>query len=865
METICLKGRQVLLTEDRKRLYRIKGGTLLIYITTVTRNGKSGRKHFLMEMHSEDSVTITSLAIDDEELGHWRFLFSPLTEVTLEYRAADTEEELDKSAVEFAGLLEIHAASLTEFEQEIVELMERKLVAEELAIFRNRQADKENSYQVVDIIMRAFHKGRPIHEKKTNHQLYNTVSLLCSRNRIKLVPYDTMVEACGKNFTLEDLARISHFMIREVHLEEDWFLTASGSYLVYKEEKEYGYCTPVACIPDGPKRFIEYDPQEMTIKQVEQSLNASYIKTAYAIYKPLPARALTLFDLIRFCGGTFYKRDITVIVLLTLIGSVIGLLLPYLNRMIYDKYIVYGRQDILIQIGLMVLAFTVGNLMFSIVKNLAVFRSAKGIETSLLSAVYDRLFHLPEKVYEQYESVDLVKRAMSVSELFACIYMELLLALLAVPFSMVYLFYMLSGSRKMTLIGLVMLVLQTILVLCIGIRNIRLEKRRIELNTEASSIMYQAILGIAKIKIAGAENRLFLKYMKPYIEGRKITARKQNISNALTNINLYSGMIFTIIFYSIQATSSRKLSAGYFLAFLASFGIFSASFSQLIRSVLKLQQMKPNYTKTMEILKIAPETGEEIQLVGKLHGDIEVNNVSFRYNDKEDLVLSNISFKINKGEYIGIVGSSGSGKSTLLRLLLGFAKPTSGKIYYDDRDIDSLDKQELRKCLGVVLQDGQLIVGSIYENIVIASTAVTKEEKEEEIKRVYKIIREVGLEKDISLMPMGLETIISEGAGTISGGQKQRLLIARAIFNQPAIIFFDEATSALDNVSQAIVAGNLAKLNATRVVIAHRLSTVEACDRILVMEKGRIIEAGTYEELMQLGGYFYHMSLRQIA
>lgn len=865
MNITSLRDTQVYLTNERNCVYKVMSGTILIYIAAIDNNGKPGRKHFIKEINSEESLVIPSLTIDDNELGRWKFLFSALTVAEIEYFYTNTEDELDGIVFEFAKQLEIRANSLLEFEQEIVEMMERKLVAEELAIFRNKQVYKESHHQVMEAILKVFNKGRSMPGKKSNNQLYNAISIICNKNQIKLVPYETMIEACGKNFRLEDIARISHFMIREVHLEDNWYNTASGSLLVYKENTEDEYCTPVACIPNGPKKYIEYDSQEMTVNPVDKDINDTYIKTAYMIYKPLPCRKLTFIDILHFSKGTFYKRDLFVIFLLTLIGAMIGLLLPCLNQLIYDKYILYGRQNILLQMGMIVLAFTLGNLLFSIVKNLAVFRSSKGLETSLLSAVYDRLYHMPEKVYERYESVDLVKRTMSISEIFACIYQEFFMSFLSLPFSAIYLFYMLSSSKKMTFIGLMMLSIQILIVLCIGIMNIKLERRKIELNTEASSIMYQAILGIAKIKIAGVENSLMLKYMKPYIKAKKVAAKKQNVSNVLLNIDMYSGMVFTIVFYFIIINNSLKLSAGYFLAFLSSFSIFSASLSQFIKSMIKLQQIKPYYMKVKEIFDLAPETTEDIQVVGKLHGDIEVNNVSFRYNDIEGFVLSNISFKINKGEYIGIVGSSGSGKSTLLRLLLGFEKPTGGKIYYDDKDIDSLDKQELRKCFGVVLQDGQLISGSIYENIVIASTAVTKEEREFEVKKVHRVMKEVGLEKDIELMPMGLETIISEGAGTISGGQRQRILIARAIFNQPAILFFDEATSALDNVSQAIVASSLSKLKATRIVIAHRLSTVEDCDRILVMEKGRIVEAGTYEELMEQGGYFYKMSLRQIA
>lgn len=264
-----------------------------------------------------------------------------------------------------------------------------------------------------------------------------------------------------------------------------------------------------------------------------------------------------------------------------------------------------------------------------------------------------------------------------------------------------------------------------------------------------------------------------------------------------------------------------------------------------------LDRLKP-------ILETLPEYEEDSELPGDLTGDIEIANVSFAYDEASGLVLNDLSVHIESGEYVGIVGASGCGKSTLLKLLLGFEKPQSGKIFYDSKDIDRMDKRELRKKFGVVLQDGRLIGGSIFDNITISSPKAT-------IKDAERVAEQVGLAEDIKRMPMGMHTVVSEMGGTISGGQQQRILIARAIVGKPKILFFDEATSALDNVTQAMVCESLNKLHATRLVIAHRLSTVMDCDRILVMDKGRIVEEGSYEALMEQHGLFYELASRQLA
>ena len=233
-------------------------------------------------------------------------------------------------------------------------------------------------------------------------------------------------------------------------------------------------------------------------------------------------------------------------------------------------------------------------------------------------------------------------------------------------------------------------------------------------------------------------------------------------------------------------------------------------------------------------------------------------NSIFPYSPDAPNVLQNIDLNIKPGEYVGLVGPSGCGKSTLMKLLLGFEKPTQGKIYYDNKDIDSIDKRELRKKMGVVLQDGKLISGSIFENITITAPNAT-------VTDVRQVIKNVGLEKDIQEMPMGLHTILSEDCGTISGGQQQRILIARAIISNPKILFFDEATSALDNVTQSMVCETLEQMDSTRIVIAHRLSTIMRCDRIIVLNAGKVVEQGTYAELMENKGLFYNLASRQMA
>ena len=298
------------------------------------------------------------------------------------------------------------------------------------------------------------------------------------------------------------------------------------------------------------------------------------------------------------------------------------------------------------------------------------------------------------------------------------------------------------------------------------------------------------------------------------------------------------------------------ISVADYYAFDTAYGMVSGAFMSLAGMALSAAQIKPILAIVKPFFDALPEISDGKQVLTRLSGGIELSHVSFRYNDTMPLVIDDLSLKIRPGQYVAIVGKTGCGKSTLLRLLLGFEKPQKGAVYYDGKDLEKIDLRSLRRRIGVVMQNGRLFQGDIYSNIVISAPWLTQQD-------AWEAAELSGIADDIRNMPMGMSTMISEGSGGISGGQKQRLMIARAIAPKPKILMFDEATSALDNITQKKVSDSLEQLKCTRIVIAHRLSTIRQCDRIIVLDRGRIIEDGTYDELIAADGFFAELVARQ--
>lgn len=847
MDKIMLKGGQYYVTPNGQDACRVEEGSVFVYIVP-WRDGRMGRRLYLYE--AAGGEVIPGFAFTDNEYCSWRFCLVAVDCARLGVIEGGATKVLRQKFAQKAGIRHFAQEG---FEYGLVDQYKLHVVAGDGMIHKTVQEQRQTREDTLKLISDVFNKDAlDVELHKGKEGIYDAMAFLCRKNRMTIAPYEKVKESCQKAMTVADIARVSHFAYREVILEEKWYTKDSGPLLAFTQEHQ-----PVVCLPRGTHGYDLVDVSGGKRKKLDKKTADKLTPKAYCIYRPLPAKALGWKDIAKFCMGSLNRLDCAAVIFFTCACALIGLLIPVLNQQIYDTYIGLGDRGMIVQLCSVSGAFMIGSLFFSIVNNLSGFRIASRMGYDVLHASYDRLFNLPESFFRHFDSGDLAQRVMGIGQMVNTVASIVVSTVLATLFSLMYLVRMFGYSKALAWTATALLLIYMLILWLLTSRSMRYEKSIAKLDGETDAKMFQFLNGIAKIRIAGVENRALFEYLKVFTKLRRKEMKKGRIDIFMTVIHMAADSIFALALYGVMIYSGIGLSAGQFIAFMSAFGAFSAAVLSFMDSVTKLRGLKPGYERILPLFETLPETDGQGELPGKLEGNIEISNVNFSYEPDGPNVLDGISLNIKAGEYVGIAGSSGCGKSTLLKLLLGFEKPVSGKIYYDDKDIDSLDKRELRKCFGVVLQDGKLISGSIFENITITAPSAT-------VADVENVVRAVGLEKDIAQMPMGLHTVLSEDCQTISGGQQQRILIARAIIGKPGILFFDEATSALDNVTQAMVCESLDKMQATRLVIAHRLSTIKNCDRIIVMDKGRVAEQGNYEQLMAGKGLFYQLASRQL-
>ena len=649
---------------------------------------------------------------------------------------------------------------------------------------------------------------------------------------------------------LEYCLRPHGIMYRSVQLEGSWYREAVGPILAFRQSDGMA----VALLP---KRFAGYwycDSATGTRGELDRKTAADLQPDAICFYRPLPQRSLGIPDLLHYLRSCLSASDLAVAAGLTLLATLTGMLMPKVTRLLTGFVLDSGSVTLLMGTAVFILCITLSRVLIDAVRALALNRLQLKTSLSVEAAVMSRTMNLPPRFFRQFSSGELSSRMSSVSQLCTLLIGGVVSAVLSSVTSLLYFTQIVRFAPALALPSLAVIAVTVGITLVALAMQARYNKRALEASAKNKGISYALINGVQKIKLAGAEKRAFARWANSYADASELVYNRPlflRVSGVIVTAAWLAGSILTY-FLAVKT----RVSPSAYIAFDAAFGAVLGAFSILSGGALSAANIRPILEMAEPILKTAPEAAENKEMVTRLSGSIELSNVYFRYRDTMPWVVAGMNLKIRAGEYVAVVGPTGCGKTTLMRLLLGFETPDKGAIYYDGRDMTKLDLRSLRRRIGAVTQDGSLFQGDIYSNIVISAPELTPQ-------AAWEAAEMAGIADDIRAMPMGMHTVISEGQGGISGGQKQRLMIARAVAPKPKILMFDEATSALDNKTQKQVSDALDGMKSTRIVIAHRLSTIKNCDRILVMDKGTIIEDGSYDELIAKNGLFAELVARQ--
>ena len=654
----------------------------------------------------------------------------------------------------------------------------------------------------------------------------------------------------GLQDRLDYLLSSTGILYREVILTSGWHTDAMGPMITSLREEG----TVIAVLPSDMGGYEYTDPRTGARVKVNGSEEKKIAAEALCFYRPLPMRELKIKDLLQYMKNCLTIRDLTSFGIVALIITLVGMLTPRLNRIVMGTVIDTGSYRLLYAVMSFMLFASIGSIMLTIIREMLLNRIRSKLNVNVSAATMMRMLSLPATFFRKYSAGELNQYIGYMSSLCSTIVDSLFSTAVTGVFSLVYITQIFAFAPSLVAPSLTVTVITLIVSLLSALTQMRINKEKMVHYAKERGLVFSLITGIQKIRLSGAENRAFSKWTSLYTKSAELTYNPPAIIRLSGVISTAISMTGTAVMYFVAVRS--QVSVADYYAFNSAYGYIASAFGAITTMALSAASIKPVIGLIQPLLSAQPETSDSKETVTRLSGSIEISHMTFGYDPESKPLFEDFNLTIPARQYVAIVGRSGCGKSTLVRLLLGFEKPIRGVINYDRKDLQRLDLRSVRRQIGTVMQDGKLFSGSIFDNIVISAPTL-------KLQDAWDAAEVAGIADDIRDMPMGMNTMLQEGGGTISGGQRQRLMIARAIAPKPRILIFDEATSALDNITQKKVSEALDRMKCTRIVIAHRLSTIRHCDRILVIDGGRIAEDGTYEELIEKNGIFAELVERQ--
>lgn len=721
-------------------------------------------------------------------------------------------------------------------------------------IEERRYRDAEDFADAMDELSSIITKKKFIINSALNESVKQTsvtkaIHQILQYYRVK--PIELQYEANTMEEQLEQFCRPYGIMHRTVKLDSGWYRDSVGAMLGTKKDG-----TVVALLPNKFFGYSYYDVSSGKKIRLNSKTEKELDEQAICFYKPFPLRKLRVVDLVCYMVESIPVSSYLMALFMMLLITLVGMLSPQITYSIFHQLIPSRSMHLFWTMMIFSIFVSIGTVLIRVVKSLLDMKISTQLEISVQAAAMARVVSLSPEFFKKYSSGELTTKIQHLNHLCSTMYSGFVMTGLSSVFSIIYISQIFQYTPTLVVPSLCIVLLTFgCSVLNIVLRT-KTNRRSMEAKEKKDGLTYAIISGIQKIRLAGAEKRILTHWIKAYTEEVRHTygiSVLLLLSGTLNTAISLAGII-VIYYYALKS----GVSVAEYYAFTMTYGMVTGAFSNLSVIGAQVANIRPTIELVKPILDAVPEMSTDKKVVSYVEGEIELSNVSFRYEENMPWVLNKVSLKIKPREYVAIVGNSGCGKTTLLRLLLGFETAQRGTVFYDGNDINKMDLVSLRKKIGVVMQDSRLFHGDIFSNITISSPGATIED-------AWNAARIADVADDIRSMPMGMHTVVTEGGGCISGGEKQRLMIARAVVSKPKILIFDEATSALDNITQSKVSQALEKLECTRIVIAHRFSTIRNCDRIIVMDEGRIVEEGSYDKLIEQKGYFFKLAERQKA
>ncbi|MEA5568473.1 NHLP bacteriocin export ABC transporter permease/ATPase subunit [Anabaena sp. UHCC 0399] len=880
---LLLTGNQSIILDDHHTVWQIKSGAIALFAIPL-HQGIEGIRRYLFTVNAGEALfgiatkTHKILAVSMEETVLWqltrddwqkdesqgflelvqtwgknicscvgdRWVIPPVLSDPQKLSSWDTIQ---------VTLNELHS----DFCQILVQIEQEELAAK----LQQFQARQQLNHQVT---VGALGNLASVLKPKQAELLQEGTSLLIAAGAvgkalgIKILPPARSEDMNRIKEPLEAIARASRIRIRRVLLNDQWWLKDTNPLLAYTYQDN----RPVAVLPIGTRNYEIFDPENHTRTPVNNNTAQQLAPFAYVLYRPLPDQNLTAIDLLKFAFKG-QMQELLIILLTGTVAAFLGMLTPLATGILIDAAIPDADRGLLLQIGLGLLAASFGTMIFQTAQGFAGLRLDSKGSLDSQAALWDRLLNLRVSFFRQYSIGDLQSRVSAITQIRQKLGDTVLRTIFTSFFSLLNLGLLFFYSSSLALVVLAVALATIIFTTVSGILTRQKLRALEEIEGDIFGFTVQMVAGVSKLRVSSAEDRAFAYWAKKYSQQLKLKLSTELVEDILAIFNTVMPTVTTIIIFWLavilitQAPSqgSVGLTTGTFLAFNSAFAIFILGATQLSNTIVSILDISIFWERAKPIFQAQPEIDLNKSNPGRLTGKVKIDHMTFRYREDGPLNLDDVTIQSEAGEFIALVGPSGSGKSTIIRMLLGFETPKDGTIYYDGQDLSGLDISAVRRQIGVVLQNGRINSASIFENIS-SGALVTMDE-------AWEAARMAGFADDIKFMPMEMHTVISEGGTNLSGGQRQRLLIARALVLKPRILIFDEATSALDNRTQAIVSNSLDNLGVTRIVIAHRLSTIRNADRIYVIEAGRVVQQGKFEELVSQEGLFATLMARQMA